>query len=106
MSESAPHAVKLTLGYKFTWGIAALGTSLISGVFGALLPIFYQDYLGLSARWIALASGIYAVWNALNDPLFGYLSDSTRSKHGRRIPNMRYTAPFLAATFARVLFAP
>ena len=106
MSETAPRAIKLPLGYKVTWGIAALGTSLISGVFGALLPIFYQDYLGLSARWIAIASAIYAIWNALNDPIFGYISDSTRSKRGRRIPYMRYTAPFLAATFILVWLAP
>jgi GPH family glycoside/pentoside/hexuronide:cation symporter len=106
MTESTPQAVKLSFGYKVTWGIASLGTSLISGVFGALLPIFYQDYLGLGARWIALASGIYAIWNAFNDPIFGYISDSTRSKHGRRIPYMRYTAPFLAATFILVWLAP
>lgn len=99
-------AVKLSLGYKVVWGIAALGTSLISGVYGALLPIFYQDYLGLSANWIGLASGIYAVWNAINDPLFGYITDSTHSKRGRRIPYMRYTAPFLALTFVLVWFAP
>ncbi len=67
--------VKLSLGYKVIWGIAALGTSLISGIYGALLPIFYQDYLGLTARWIALASAIYAIWNAINDPLFGYITD-------------------------------
>ena len=73
-------------GYKFVWGIAALGTSLISGVFGALLPIFYQDYLGLSARWIAVASIVYAIWNAFNDPLFGYVTDNTRSKMGQTHP--------------------
>jgi GPH family glycoside/pentoside/hexuronide:cation symporter len=106
MTESAPRAIKLSFSYKVTWGIASLGTSLIAGVFGALLPIFYQDYLGLSARWIAIASAIYAVWNALNDPIFGYISDSTRSKRGRRIPYMRYTAPFLAATFILVWLAP
>ncbi|MBE0696635.1 MAG: MFS transporter, partial [Anaerolineaceae bacterium] len=98
--------VRLSLGYKVIWGVAALGTSLISGTFGALLPIFYQDYLGLSAWWISLASIIYAVWNAVNDPLFGYITDSTRSKHGRRIPYMRFTAPFLALTFVLVWFAP
>ncbi len=92
--------------YKFVWGIASLGTSLISGVFGALLPIFYQDYLGLSARWIAAVSLIYAIWNAINDPLFGYITDNTRSKKGRRIPYMRFTAPFLALTFILVWFAP
>jgi len=92
--------------YKLVWGIASLGTSLISGIFGALLPIFYQDYLGLSARWIAVASLVYAIWNAINDPLFGYITDSTRSRFGRRIPYMRFTAPFLALTFILVWFAP
>jgi GPH family glycoside/pentoside/hexuronide:cation symporter len=103
---TAGQPVRLTLGYKVIWGVAALGTSLISGTFSALLPIFYQDYLGLAARWIAIASTIYAFWNAINDPLFGYISDSTRSRRGRRIPYMRYTAPFLALTFILVWFAP
>jgi glycoside/pentoside/hexuronide:cation symporter, GPH family len=103
---AAPTPIHLSLGFKATWGIAALGTALISGTYGALLPIFYQDYLGLSARWIALASLIYAVWNAINDPLFGYISDSTRSRWGRRIPYMRFTAPFLALTFVLIWFAP
>ena len=98
--------VKLTLSYKIVWGIAALGTTTISGTFGALQPIFYQDYLGLEARWIGIAAAIYAIWNALNDPLFGYITDNTRSKHGRRIPYMRFTAPFLALTFVLVWLAP
>jgi len=106
MTATAIAPRHLSLSYKFIWGVAALGTSLISGTFGALLPIFYQDYLGLAARWIALASGIYAVWNAFNDPLFGYITDSTRSKLGRRIPYMRFTAPFLALTFILVWLSP
>ncbi|MFN2152851.1 MAG: MFS transporter [Anaerolineales bacterium] len=98
--------IQLSLSYKVIWGIAALGTATISGTFGALQPIFYQDYLGLEARWIGIAAMIYAIWNALNDPLFGYITDNTRSKHGRRIPYMRFTAPFLALTFILVWFAP
>ena len=106
-TQTAVHApIKLNLSYKVVWGIAALGTSLISGTYGALLPIFYQDYLGLSASWIATASAIYAIWNAINDPLFGYITDNSRLKGGRRIPYMRYTAPFLAFTFILVWFAP
>jgi GPH family glycoside/pentoside/hexuronide:cation symporter len=101
-----PAPVRLSLGYKFVWGIAALGSSLISGIYAALLPIFYQDYLGLEAKWIGTASLIYAIWNAINDPLFGYITDNTRSRWGRRIPYMRYTAPFLGLTFILVWFAP
>jgi len=104
--QTAPAPTKLSFSYKVYWGLAALGTSLISGIYGGLLTIFYQDYLGLSAKWIGIAATIYAIWNAFNDPLFGYITDSTRSKKGRRIPYMRYTAPFLALTFILVWFAP
>ena len=97
---------KLSRSYKVIWGVAALGTSLISGTYGALLTIFYQDYLGLGSGWIATASVIYAIWNAINDPLFGYITDSSRLKGGRRIPFMRFTAPFLALTFILVWLAP
>jgi len=104
--QEASKPEKLSFKYKFYWGIAALGTSLISGIYGGLLTIFYQDYLGLSARWIGIAATVYALWNAFNDPLFGYITDNTRSKRGRRIPYMRFTAPFLALTFILVWFAP
>lgn len=98
--------IRLSRSYKIIFGIASFGTSIISGIYGALLPIFYQDYLGLAARWIAVASLVYAIWNAINDPLFGYITDTTRSRWGRRIPYMRFTAPFLALTFILVWFAP
>jgi glycoside/pentoside/hexuronide:cation symporter, GPH family len=104
--QSIPQPIKLSFSYKFIWGLASLGTSLIAGIYGGLLTIFYQDYLGLSAYWIGIAATIYALWNAFNDPLFGYITDRTRSKHGRRIPYMRFTAPFLALTFVLVWFAP
>ncbi len=97
---------RLTFSTKFVYGVASLGTSTISSIFAALLPIFYQDYLGLTSKWIGIASVIYAVWNALNDPIFGFITDNTRSKLGRRIPYMRFTAPFLALTFILVWFAP
>ncbi len=106
ISSAARTPAKFGFKYKVAWGIAALGTSFISGTFAALLTIFYQDYLGLTSKWITLASLIYAIWNAVNDPLFGYITDGTRSKHGRRIPYMRFTAPFLALTFVLVWLVP
>lgn len=106
MTHTPLRPARLSKRFLFVWGLAELGKSLIAGTFGALLPIFYQDYLGLQASWITLASTIYALWNAFNDPLFGYITDSTRSRHGRRLPYMRFTAPFLALTFCLVWFAP
>ncbi len=97
---------KYSVKDKLIWGIASFGTSLIAGVYGALLQYFFQVYLSLDAIWIGLAAGLYAIWNALNDPLFGILSDKTKSKKGRRIPYMRFTAPFLALTFILIWFVP
>ncbi len=105
-TEHLAGPVKLSLSYKVIWGVAGLGTALISGTFGALATIFYQDYIGLQAGYIVLAMAIYAVWNAINDPLFGIISDNTRSKYGRRIPYMRAFAPFLALTFCLIWFVP
>jgi GPH family glycoside/pentoside/hexuronide:cation symporter len=106
MTTNVEMKKRLSFPIKVYYGLASFGTSLVSSIFAALLPIFYQDYLGLSARWIGIASAIYAVWNAINDPLFGQITDNTRSKLGRRIPYLRFTAPFLGLTFILVWFAP
>jgi GPH family glycoside/pentoside/hexuronide:cation symporter len=98
MSENTS-ARTFTLKDKLIWGLAQFGTSIIQGVFATTTVIFYHVYLDLDPFYIGLAAVIYAIWNALNDPIFGYISDRTRSKLGRRIPFMRFTAPFLAITF-------
>ena len=106
MTPQVPIKKRLNFKTKFFYGLASLGTATISSIFAALLPIFYQDYLGLSASWIGIAAAAYAIWNAINDPLFGFITDSTHSKLGRRIPYLRFTAPFLGLTFILVWFAP
>ncbi len=106
LQSTAPKAATFNFSYYVIWGLASLGLNMINGVFTALLPIFYQDYLGLAAKWMSLAALIYGIWNAINDPLFGYITDNTHSRLGRRIPYMRYTAPFLALTFILIWFAP
>lgn len=97
---------KLKFSTKLFYGLASFGSSMVSSTYAALLTIFYQDYLGLTSKWIGIASAIYAVWNAINDPIFGFITDSTRTKMGRRIPYLRFTAPFLGLTFILVWFAP
>lgn len=106
--ENLKKAPKFTTKQRAQWGVASLGGSIIAGIYGALLPIFYIDYLGLveNAAIIYLVQLVYVFVNALNDPIFGILSDRSKSKKGRRIPFMRYTAPFLALTFILIWFSP
>ena len=91
---------------KFMWSIAAFGAAMISNSYGALFNIFYIDIMGIDAGLIYIAMIIYAVWNAINDPLVGYWSDSSKNKKGRRVPFMKFTAPFLGLFFIAVWMVP
>ena len=64
---------------KLFWASASFGGAIISNIYGATLQYFYHVYMNLGASWIALSAIMYAVWNAVNDPLFGFWSDRTRS---------------------------
>ncbi|MCF7915799.1 MAG: glycoside-pentoside-hexuronide (GPH):cation symporter [Spirochaetaceae bacterium] len=51
---------------------------------GMLFLIFLTDIVGISPAAAALVFSIGKVWDALSDPLMGYISDNTRSRFGRR----------------------
>jgi GPH family glycoside/pentoside/hexuronide:cation symporter len=76
---------KLSLGTKFQYGLADLGFALITSAMQFFLLFYYTDVAGINP---ALAGAALMVgkltWDALNDPLFGYWSDRTRSRFGRR----------------------
>jgi Na+/melibiose symporter-like transporter len=61
--------------------------------------IDYSQVLGLDPGLAGLAVGIGLVFDAITDPLIGYLSDSTRSKLGRRHPWLYGSILPLAASF-------
>ena len=48
--------------------------------------VYYSQVLGLSPELAGLAVGIGLIFDAVSDPLVGYLSDNTKSRLGRRHP--------------------
>lgn len=74
---------------------AVLGSLAASGV----LTYYFTRWRGLDSSLAAIVWLLFGIWNAVNDPLYGYISDRTKSKLGRRIPYIRYGAPFYAVSF-------
>ena len=71
---------------------------------GGGMTYFFTKFMGLSEELASVVWIIFAIWNAFNDPLFGYLSDRTKSKLGRRIPYIRYGSFFYALVFVLTWF--
>ncbi len=87
---------KLTNKTKILYGIADLGISLLTASIQFFLLFFYTDIAGIDPGVAGTALLVGKItWDALNDPLFGYFSDRTRSRWGRRKPYMLFGAiPF------------
>ena len=87
---------KLPLKTKVAYGVADLGISLLTASIQFFLLFYYTDILGIDPGLAGTALLVGKLtWDAINDPVFGYLSDRTKSRWGRRKPYMLFGAvPF------------
>jgi len=88
------------------YSVGSLGTALSVQCFNTFVPIFYIDTLKLTPALFGLAMTVYAIWNALNDPLAGQISDRTRTRWGRRIPYIMFLTIPLVLCFIAVWVPP
>lgn len=78
--------------------------------FNTLRQIFYAifltDVVGLDPRLASITALVSIIWDAVNDPLVGALSDNVRTRWGRRRPFMLiFSVPF-ALAFILMWWAP
>ncbi|HEY9595583.1 MAG TPA: MFS transporter [Spirochaetia bacterium] len=86
----------MTKGKSLLYSSGNLAASLSGSVFSTYVIFYYVDVLKMPPHLIGLAMALYGVWNAINDPLLGQLSDRTRSRWGRRKPYILFgTIPFV-----------
>ena len=83
------------------WSMAAFNT--LRQIFYA---IFLTDVVGLDPRLASFAALIGVLWDAVNDPLVGVLSDKVRTRWGRRRPFLLFFAVPYGLAFLILWWAP
>ncbi len=81
-SPATPLSLPLALG----WGLGTLAIGILFNTTGMLLLRYLTDYVGLAAGLAGLLIAVSKIYDALTDPVMGWISDNTRSRFGRRRP--------------------
>ncbi len=104
--QAAAEENGIALGRKSPalYGLGILAINIILESFYAYAFFFYVEVLGLAMAMAAVVKMLHAVWNSVNDPIFGFWSDNTRSRWGRRhvwlVPGMLLTGVVYVLIFS------
>lgn len=77
---------KISFKEKFLFGLSAIPDQLTYQIFQFLIFTFYFTVVGIPTPLMILGYVLWGIWNAINDPILGALSERTkhRGKWGKR----------------------
>ena len=97
---------RLTTRAKLLYGVGDVGNAVVNAAIQFYLLLFYTDGALIAPALAANALLVGKIWDGINDPLFGWLSDRTTSRFGKRRAFMIFGAAPLAVSIALLWFVP
>jgi len=94
-----PEKDKVPFIQKAAFGAGNLVNNLLPGALGVFM-FFLLTAFGMDPFLAGLLGGLPRIFDAITDPIMGYISDNTQSRFGRRRPYI-----FVGAILSGVLFA-
>lgn len=91
---------------SFNYAIGMFGTSIPINMLKTYAAIYYVDRLGLTTVQLSLILLVYTFIDALDNPIYGFLSDRTRTRWGRRRPWLVIGTPLLVLCFIAFYSTP
>jgi glycoside/pentoside/hexuronide:cation symporter, GPH family len=97
----------LTTSTKFIYGLGDWGASAASTTRNIFWFVFLTNVVGLNAGMAGVVVLIGRIWDSINDPLIGTLSDRLHSRWGRRRPFLLFgSIPFAFSFFLMFVVPP
>ena len=94
--EAEPARPDMPVWKKIGYGIGEMGSQFSWTMVSSYLTIYYTDVVGLAPSVISAIMLAARIWDAVNDPMFGAIAESTHSRWGRFRPYILFGSPFLA----------
>lgn len=99
LQETSPEK-KLDFKTKLSYGIGDMGASFPANIVTFYLLFFFTNVAGIPIGMAGNILLIGKVWDGINDPMIGWLTDKTKSpRWGRRLPWLIYGAFPLGVAF-------
>lgn len=98
---------KLSIKTKLLYGVGDVGNAIVNSAIQFYLLLFYTDGALIIPALVGSALLIGKIWDAINDPLFGWISDRTSSnRFGKRRVFMIFGAIPLGMSVALLWYVP
>lgn len=97
---------QLSVGEKVGYGLGDTASNLYWKLFENFQLFFYTDVFGITAGAAATMFLVTKLWDAINDPLIGFLSDRTRTSWGRFRPYLIWMAIPFAISGVLTFYTP
>ena len=91
---------QLSYGRRIGYATGIYGVFLAWMMVGLYLMYFYTDVMGLTPGQAGLVFFIASMWDAVTDPVMGWLIEKTRTRWGKYRPYLLLAAIPFAASFA------
>jgi Na+/melibiose symporter-like transporter len=85
---------------QLSYGLSGFAASLLTTQFALFNVALFTTVVHLHPNYFYLGHIIYALWNAINDPAFGWIIDKT----GTRLEIIQYGGPIWASIFLLTWF--
>jgi len=102
----SPTEIPLPRKLKAMWASGAFGVAILMNGISALALFYFVSVLGIPPAIAGFLVFLSKLYDAISDPVTGYLSDRTGSAQGRRRPWLFWGAWVSAISFVAVFTVP